>query len=256
MNKLIITLSIAFLVVFSSCLQNRNIVYLQDSKNSRVDSTYTNQPVYYKLQPNDNLHIRINSSNKDVNEFFNGNKNTNNGTENNELGLFINGSIISDSGFVSLPSIGNILVAGKTVQEAEKIIQEKVNIYLNDAVVSVKLLSYRFSVLGEVKIPGVYRNYNASLTIFDAIAMAGDITITGNVKKILIVRPTNEGNKTYRVDLTRKDILASNDLYILPNDIIYVEPIKAKAHKIDLQDLALMLSVITSIIILTNYLTK
>ena len=241
------------MVILSSCLQNRNIVYLQDSKNSRVDSTYTNQPVYYKLQPNDNLHIRINSSNKDVNEFFNGNKGSIDG---NMITITLNGSIINDSGFVSMPSIGGILVAGKTVAEAEKTIQEKVNIYLNDAVVSVKLLSFRFSVLGEVKAPGIFNNYSASLTIFEAIAMAGDISITGNVKNILIVRPTNEGNKTYRVDLTRKDILASNDLYILPNDIIYVEPIKTKVHKIDLQDYAMLLSIITSTIMFTNFIIK
>jgi len=172
----------------------------------------------------------------------------------NETSLFINGYTVSDSGYIEIPILGRIRIAGKNMDEAIAAIRERAGKYLKDATVIVKLISFKVSVVGEVNRPGSYTNYNNQLTVLEAISMAGDITDYGNRKQVLVLRPTISGTNTFRLDLTSKDILTSDGFFLLPNDIVYVEPIKSKSFRINIPTLTLALTTVTTLILVLNYI--
>ena len=166
------------------------------------------------------------------------------------------GYTVSDSGTITLPILGDIYVVGSTIEEVKESIKTRASGYLKDAVVIVKLLSFKFTVIGEVNRPGTYKNFNNQLTVLDAIGMAGDITDYGNRNKILVVRPTYSGSKTYRIDVQRKDLLKSEGFFLLPNDIVIVEPIKSKPFQLNIPTMTLVLTSISTLILVLNFMNK
>jgi polysaccharide export outer membrane protein len=174
----------------------------------------------------------------------------------NETSLFINGYTVSDSGYVEVPVLGRIPVVDMTVSQATDAIRERAGRYLKDATVIVKLISFRYSVIGEVARPGTFTNFNSQLTVLEAISNAGDITDYGNRKKVLVLRPDGQGTTTFRLDLTSRDILTSEGFFLLPNDIVYVEPIKSKTFRINSPTFSLVLSSITTLILVLNFIQK
>jgi polysaccharide export outer membrane protein len=172
----------------------------------------------------------------------------------NETSLFINGYTVSDSGNIEIPVLGKIPVAGKTMDEAISSITQRANHYLKDATVIVKLISFKVSVIGEVNRPGTYNNFNNQLTVLEAVSMAGDITDYGNRRHILVLRPTATGTKTFRLDLTNPKILTSDGFFLLPNDIVYVEPIKNKSFRLNMPTISLAFSSVSTLILILNYL--
>lgn len=142
------------------------------------------------------------------------------------------------------------------MDEAITSIRQRADQYLKDATVIVKLISFKVSVIGEVNRPGTYNNYNNQLTVLEAISLAGDITDYGNRKEVLILRPSSGGTKTFRLDLTNKNILTSDGFFLLPNDIIYVEPIKTKSFRMNMSTISLAFTSISTLILVLNYINK
>jgi polysaccharide biosynthesis/export protein len=103
-------------------------------------------------------------------------------------------------------------------------------------------------VIGEVNRPGSFSNYNNQLTVLEAIGMAGDITDFGDRKKVLVVRPTKEGTFTYRINLQDKNLLQSEGYFLLPNDIVIVEPIRSKPFQLNLPTTSLIITTTISTI--------
>lgn len=175
-----------------------------------------------------------------------------------EESMFIYGYTVSDTGSISLPILGEIKVQGLTLSEVKSAIEIRAAEYLKDAVVNVRLLSFKFTVIGEVNRPGTYSNYNNQLTVLEAIGMGGDITDFGDRKRVLIVRPSKEGSYTYHINLQDKNLLQSEGYFLLPNDIVIVEPIKSKPFQLNLPTTSLIittsLSTITTLILLINFL--
>jgi len=247
-------LFIVIIIIFSSCASRKKTLYLQ---NTYADSTqvYNNVDSAYKLQIGDILYIRVLSLNKEINDVFNLNSSTNTyNMYNNESSLYVNGYSINDSGTVSLPILGDINLVGKSVYEARREVQRILNEYIKDGIADVKLISYRFTVLGEVRKPGVYVNYSDKLSIFEALGEAGDINEFGNKTKVVIVRPTPTGSETYKFDITDNDILTSNYYYIRPNDVIYIEPLKYKAWKLNTLNVTLFLTSVSTLILVLNFI--
>ena len=229
-------------------------MYLQQTN---IDSTqfYANVDTAYQLQVGDNLYIRVLSLNKEINDVFNVNSSSSSyNLYNNESSMYISGFSINDSGNVALPILGEIKLAGETVYGARKKVQMRLDEYIKDGIADLKLTSYRFTVLGEVRVPGIYANYNDNLNIFEAVGRAGDITEYGNRKEVIIVRPTPEGNVTYKFDLTENNILASEFYYIRPNDVIYISPLKYKAWKLNTLNVTLLLSSVSTLILVLNFI--
>jgi polysaccharide export outer membrane protein len=252
-STLWIAACIAF--AFTSCTSHRQLVYLKDVDSTSAENFYPKSRPGYLIQTRDILYIKIYSLNEEMSNLINqtiGSYQQN--LFQNETSLFINGYTVSDSGNIEIPILGRIPVAGKTMDEAIASIRDRADRFLKDATVIVKLISFKVSVIGEVNRPGSYTNYNNQLTVLEAISMAGDITDYGNRKQVLVMRPTASGTNTFRLDLTSRDILTSDGFFLLPNDIVYVEPIKSKSFRINIPTLTLALTTVTTLILVLNYI--
>jgi polysaccharide export outer membrane protein len=249
---------LAFLILmFSSCTVKKQLVYLQKIDTDTTANFFPKTQPKYRIQKQDILYIRIYTLNQEVSNVIN--QNIFGYTQNlfqSETSLFINGYIVNDSGYIEIPIIGKVNVFNKTLDEATEAVREAAKVYLKDATIVVKLISFKFSVLGEVKRPDTYRNFNNQLTVLEAISMAGDISDYGDRKNVLVLRPTREGTQTFRLDLTNKNILTSDGFFLLPNDIVYVEPIRTKLFRLNTPTYTLVLSSITTLILILNYIIK
>jgi polysaccharide export outer membrane protein len=243
------------LSALSSCTQRKHLVYFNKP---HVDSAlFISKAPIYKIQKQDVLYVKVFSLALQENDLFNITPSQNQGTSlQSDAGLFINGYTVSDSGNVALPVMGPVNVLGKTVDEAQQEISTRLKQYFKDATVIVKLLSFKVSVLGEVARPGVYRNYNNQLTVLEALSMAGDINQYGSRRNVLVIRATQQGNQTYRINLTDPAILASQGFYLQPNDVVYIEPIPTKTLQVNLPTYTVFLSTISTMFLLLNYLNK
>jgi polysaccharide biosynthesis/export protein len=253
-HRQFLTALAAFAMV--SCTTHRQLVYLESGVPAQNDF-YASEKPEYLLQTRDILYIRVYSLNEEMSNLIN--QTTGNNQQNlfqNETSLFINGYTVTDSGYVEIPVLGRINVVNMTVNDATQAVRERADRYLKDATVIVKLLSFRYSVIGEVNRPGSFNNFNSQLTVLEAISNAGDITDYGNRRKVLVLRPSDSGTTTFRLDLTSREILTSEGFYILPNDVVYVEPVKSKTFRINTPSFSLILTSVSTLILVLNFLNK
>lgn len=146
----------------------------------------------------------------------------------------LSGYLVDKDGFVDLPVLGRIKLTGYTTNEAKEIVLNEANKYFKQPTVIVRYANFKFSVTGEVLKPGVYVTPNEKVSILDAIALAGDMTIFGKRDNVLLIRENADGSKTpYRVNLFKSDIISAPYFYLRQNDFIYVEPGKGKAAATD-----------------------
>lgn len=242
-------------LVTSACTTQKNLTYLQDIDISGPENFFPLDRPEYQLQKQDILYIRFFTLNTEINDMLNGgSQQFSQQMYTQESSAFLNGYNVSDSGYISIPIVGDVKVAGKTIDESRIAIQEKAKESLKDATVIVKLLSFKFSVIGEVKKPGTYKNYNNQLTVLEAISMAGDITDYGDRSRVLVIRPTREGSKTYRIDLKKKDLLSSEAYFLLPNDVVIVEPINSKVFQMNIPFFTLLFSTISTTVLVLNFI--
>lgn len=234
----------ALLVVLSSCITHKDAVNFQGENfpptNARV---FPNKRTPYKLQPNDVLAIRVKGLEATDSEFMNLEPA---GTFNafNPAAVYTNGYSINDSGYVVLPVIGYLKLANMTLNEARSVVQKAVDRQLKNSTVFLTMVSFKISIIGEVRNPGQYYNYNNQLTLLDALAMAGDITDFGNRRKIMLMRQTDNGNEVISLNLTDPNIIVSKYYYLLPNDIIYVQPLKGKYGRANAANLSIATSIL------------
>ena len=255
MSKKVLFIAFVSLLVisFSSCSRLKDISYLRgvgyQTSDSLIKTTYN----LYKVQAFDVLYIRVSSINAEASEMFNtpvaSNTNIISGIGNSILGY-----TVDLNGFIEIPVVGKIYVNNLTINEIGDLVREKVSKYIADAQILVKLLSFKVTLLGEIG--NGQRTINSDrANILEVIAMAGDITKYGNRHKVLLLRTTQEGVKTFRIDVTKDDLIASPFFYLQPNDLLYVEPMKSAAFRLSLSEYALFLSAITTTIS-TYFLVK
>ncbi|MEJ2004698.1 MAG: polysaccharide export protein [Cyclobacteriaceae bacterium] len=215
-------LSFGLMLLFSSCTTPlKNITYLYDL--GKADSTLeTVSPEIYTIHPNDNLYISIISDNPDAASFLNLSQPDRNYTSESSLELIT--YIVDDDGDIVLPYLGKQHVGGKTTNQVRDDLQKQIDDIMENASVFVKLVNRTITVLGEVNRPGQYRVNKNSMTIFEALGTAGDLSDFGNRKDVRVIR--GEGDERYvaTLNLTSSDITDSKYFYVLPNDIIYVQP--------------------------------
>lgn len=255
MNNKNCVLFLLLLVVVFSCTRYKDIVYLQEGDDSVKDSLglFASQIPTYRIQNRDILYIKIISMNKEVTEVINTTPSNATNIYNNESSFYIYGYNVNDSGNVEIPIIGAVNVVGKTLEETKTAIIKQTLKVLKDPTVIVKLISFKFSVLGEVVRPGKYTNFNNQLTVLEAISQAGDITTYGNRRKVMVIRSGVKGTKTFRFDLTNINLLNSEGFYLLPNDIVYVEPLKSRNFRNNIPTLSLVLGSISTFILVLSY---
>jgi polysaccharide biosynthesis/export protein len=243
---------IALFSILSSCVTQRNVEYLQD-KSRNIKAFDEAEFPDYKLKPNDELYIQINSLDEAAANVF---------SSSVQQSLYVGSmqpygaSLISHSidkdGFLLLPVIGKILVKDKTLSEVAIILKDSLNHILNQPIVSVKLVNRYVSILGEVNNPGHIPYAQEKLSIYDALGLAGDITDFGNRNDVILVRNENGENIRIDVDLTRSDILASGYYYLRPNDIVYVKPLRNKFWGMRQFPFSVLFSTITTGLLIYN----
>jgi polysaccharide biosynthesis/export protein len=242
-------------IILASCVPMKRIRYIQDPKDEKEARTDFKKPQgpEYLVHKGDNLYIKVNAL-EDKNNYFEKEDNYNNYYT--ESGIYLNSYTVNDSGFVEFPLIGKIEVNNLTTTQIQKILQEKVEEYLKNTVVIVKLANFRISMMGEFKMPGKYLVYQDKITIFEAISMAGDMTDFAKRNKVLLVRQTDNGVKTYRLNLNDYSILESDLYYLMPNDLVYVEPLKGKQFAFSEFPYILILTTITTTLLFIDYFAK
>jgi polysaccharide export outer membrane protein len=222
---------ILVLLLAASCTSQQKLAYLSNLPETGGEETFTMEIPDYKLQPRDVLYITIKAMTPDgsIKDFLSsaiGGQGIS--YEQGEGGGYLSGYEVNSEGNVILPVAGEIKVTGLTLEKTRKMLQEKIGNVFKDATVECKLLSFKFTVIGEVRAPGSYINYNNYLTVMEAIGRAGGMSDYGRRDKVLVVRPTEKGTRTYNLNLQDKNLLASEAYFLLPNDVVIVEPVKTK----------------------------
>lgn len=235
MKPLIACILLVLGVFSTSCITNKDVVYLQNKGTVANDSLQIKalaQP--YRVQIDDILSINVKALDEELVQIFN--PTTTNNTGNigqSEQGLYFNGFTVDLHGNIEFPILGEINVLGYTVEEIEDrvkaLLLEKYFKETAQIFVTVKLAGLRYTTLGEIDNKGTQVLYRERVNILEAIANAGDITQTGDRKDVLIVRQYPDGQKIHHIDLTDIAAMKSEYYYIQPNDIIMVKPLKRKA---------------------------
>ena len=241
------------LVLATGCTSKKKLAYLNNLPETGGEELFTMEIPDYKLQPRDVLYITIKAMTPDgiIRDFLTSSINTQNIGLGQGEGGPLYGYVINSEGNIILPSIGEIKVRGLNLEEARKLLQEKTESVFKDATIECKLLSFKYTVIGEIRAPGSYINYSDYLTVLEAIGRAGGIGDYGRRDKILVVRTFNKGTKTFTLNLQDKNILSSEAYFLLPNDVVIVEPESGKLFNLNFPPIAAILATVTSLITTT-----
>jgi polysaccharide export outer membrane protein len=245
-------------LLVSSCLNQKRITYFQpkeEAKDTNINNITQKQTFY--LKPGNIINVGVNSISPDANTMFNPfvvmqpvyytYQQTNN------LNPAI-GYMVDKDGAISLPLVGKIVVAGLDTKEATDLITEKLEKYLVNPVVNVRMLNYNVSVMGEVNRPSVYTIPNERISLPEVLSLAGDLTIYARRNNVLVIRENNGKREFGRVDLTKRDLFDSPYYYLQPNDVVYVEPGKGKKTTTD-RTIQLAPTIISGVSLLTVILS-
>ncbi len=207
------------------------MIYFQGEPSKNVNQVINEA---YKLQVNDILDIRLKADDEKLVTMFNQLESgaAQVGNQFNDQNLYFTSYSIDNHGNIRMPYLGELNVLGYTEAEVRLKIEDELKKYFKDTAgifVTVKLAGIRFTVLGEVNNTGTIVLYQNQVSIVDAIANAGDILVTGNRKKVILIRKNAKETTKYTVDLTNIASLDSSIFFIQSNDIIYVEPLKQKS---------------------------
>ena len=217
----------------------------------------------YKIQPRDILYITVKAMTPTgtIVDFLSSSREQNVAQiGQGEGAAYLYGYDVNSEGNIILPVVGPVKVEGLTLEETRRLLQVSADSVFNNSTVECKLLSFKFTVIGEVRTPGSYVNYNNYLTVLEAIGRAGGLSDYGKRDKILVVRPMDGGTKTYALNLQDKKILSSEAYFLLPNDVVIVEGDSKKVFNLNLPTFSFILmgltSTITTTILLIDYFGK
>lgn len=232
MSKYVLCLSLIISLMVSSCIPTKDLIYLQKKDNAQPEeiiSAVESKP--YRLQINDVLSITIKAIDPKLVSIFN-TTNSEASAGKSETGLYFDGFTVDDHGNIRIPVLGNINVIGYTLDEVRQYVEKQLLAdYFNkeaNIFVTVKLAGFRYTINGEIGTPGTKTLFQEHLNIMEAIANAGDITITGNRKAVTIMRKTPTGVEMHDLDLTDINVMKSPYYYLQPNDYVYIKPLKQK----------------------------
>lgn len=213
------------MLMSQSCITRKDISYFQD-----ISDTLTTQGINRNfeaiLQSGDLLSIHVTSLSKEASSFFNVIGET---TDQQVANTYL----VDASGNIEMPLIGEVEVAGKPTQVAKAEIKERLQQYLNNPTVNLRIRNFKVTVLGEVQNPGVYTIPNEKITLVEALGLAGDMTIFARRINVLVIREESDKRQFVKLDLTSKEFFESDYYYLHSNDILYVEPGKGKFASAD-----------------------
>lgn len=244
-------LFLLFFILFS-CVSGKDLIYLQGNPIQKKELKIIND-IPYKLQVDDLLNIDIISNEEKLVAIFN---KQNSGNQNYSIeNGYLSDYSIDIYGNIRMPILGTINVLGYTTTEVRKKIEKKLKKFIKnseDIFVSVKLSGIRYTVIGEVSEPWLKVVFQNKVSIIDAIANSGDISIVGNRKKVEVIRNSISGTEKFLIDLTDINAFNSDVFYIKSNDIINVIPLKQKSWGTGTTGLQTLSTVISIFTLLTS----
>ncbi len=263
LTHLLSLLSLLLIVALSSCVSHKNMVLLNDQEIKKDDQRkYQPQPLPpspssgpYRIKVADQLYVRVVGFDEEMStrDLING------GTPNvagngGDPAMAFTTYAVDDSGFIHMPLLGRIEVADKTIPEVRRFINEDLKQYLQNPSTRVHLANFYFTIMGEVGVPSVQYVYEEQIDIMQAVALGSGTTEYANLANVKLIRKIEGNTTTVYLDLSDPMLPSSPYFYIYPGDVIYVEPVKAKATAINSQTASLFLSTLSLAAVLANVL--
>jgi len=220
--------------LLSSCGSTKNVAYFKNSDSINFE----NSRFLYdaRIMPKDQITVSVNTTTPEASLPFNLilQSSYQQGRAVNYASATLMPYLVDNEGYINMPIIGKLKVGGLTKSEAENLVTEKIRPYLAESenpVVTVTMASYSVSVLGEVNRPGTFQVSREKITILEALAQAGDLTIYGVRDRVKLIREDATGQKSMiTLNLNDANIVTSPYYYLQQNDVVYVEPNKVKAQ--------------------------
>lgn len=209
-----------FILLITSCVSKKDIVYFQYDE---IDQSKVNNSYQTTIKPDDLLQITVSSLDAESVKPFN---------INSSIGEVKQQSyLVDNNGEINFPVIGTLKIGGLFRNEAVRLLKEKLSPdYVINPNINIRIINYKISILGDVASPGRFTIPNERITILEALALAGDINISGLRNNILVLREENGKKIQYRVNLLSKKIHISPVYYLQQNDVVYVEPNYSKSQ--------------------------
>ena len=236
---------LAVMALLSSCGTTQKIVYFQDLRPGESEIKMP-EAMEIAIRPEDKISIIVNSRDPQLSALFNlpyvsrtigdfssstgGSTASNLGSGNQG----ISGYTVDQQGYINFPVLGKVYVAGMKREELATYLKDELiaKNLVKDPIVTVEFMNLCVSVLGEVNSPGRYAIDRDRFTLLDALSLAGDLTIYGNRKKVMILRQEGDVQRVYGIDLTSGDhVYTSPAYYLQQNDVVYVEPNGVKSRE-------------------------
>ena len=212
-----------------SCTAYKQVPYFQDLRRDTLINEKINNFSPFTLQPGDLLGIYVTSLNRGADLIFNYNLVPEKGTIPGIAHGDVVGYLVDKDGYINLPLIGLVNVAGNSTNDLSKALEAKLQSYLSKPTVNVRLLNFKISVMGDVKNPGSFTIQNEKVTLAEALSLAGDLNSTGIRNNVLLVREIDGKRQYVTFDMTSKKIFNSDYYYLKNNDLIYVTPNRSRA---------------------------
>ncbi|MBO3699088.1 polysaccharide biosynthesis/export family protein [Roseivirga sp. E12] len=216
----------------------------------------------YKVRKSDLLQINVKSldPNTSTQEFFMGETGSGiaqgGASGSGSPQLFMTSYLVDEKGMIDLPIIGKLKAEGKTLDQIAQEIESEVKQQAKYSKVSVKLSNFRVNVIGEVNIPGTQYIFDTDYTLFHALANAGDLTDFADRTRVRLLRNIEGQTKSFWFDLTDPNVLSSDHLFLLPGDMILVDPLKAKINRNNAQNLTIGISVVSLLVTIISVTSR
>lgn len=207
-------------LTFTSCVSRKNFMPYQEIEQLQPESPKHFETVF---QPDDMLLIVVSAEDQEIAEPYNvyGTVVSTNGSGVGQRQQHT--YLVDEEGYIEFPVIGRIHVAGKTKAELTDYLKKEISKDIKNPIINIRITNYKVTVHGEVNRAGVHTIGSERITLPEALALSGDMTIYGNRKKILVMREENGIRKSEYVDITNADFMNSDFYYLKQNDIVFVE---------------------------------
>ena len=260
----------SMIVLSSSCVRvtTKDITYFQSKDSLAYETMAAITPAVTKIQPDDILAVTVSSLSEESNVIFNF-PNINpltttyfpGGTGGGQGRNQPLGYLVTPKGNIDMPLVGSVRLTGLTLEQAADSIKVKLLNFLKEPTVNVRFLNHKFTVIGEVARPAVFNLLDDHTTLPEALGMAGDLTVYGLRKNVMLIRTTAEKREVVRIDLTSRDFFNSPYYYLRNNDVIYIDVSKGKVTYTDqriqtLQLIPIFTGIATTVILIFNVLLK
>lgn len=220
---------VLLLILASGCSSKRELSYFKDLPEGESFQSAITNAYSPEIQAGDLLSISVSSLDAASNILFNTGAmqqsgDLRNSDPNSSTNLNKEGYLVGEEGNINFPIIGQIELAGLSLKDAHKKMEEELLRYVKEPIVNVRFLNFKITVIGEVQRPTTFVIPNDRINVLEALGMAGDMTPYGKRNNVLVIREEKGERNMVRLDFNSKEVFSSPYFYLKQNDIVYVEP--------------------------------